>query len=522
MIVKKRIDLRKSYDQIKAKAKKYVERSHYEKGLRQMEYAASIAWRFPVLSEFVDDELERMIEHVTDALLPDLVIENSDTGLACKEGRRVVFYNGQIIDNGALCEQYLIFLLSHGYRILFIVPDSRNTKAGKNILTRLSTNRNVEIFIPESRSKIEKIRQITDKVRQFNPHFSFLHFLPNDVVGYASFVKFNNHRRYYIVHNDHTFWLGKGCGDYFLEFRQLGVRITMDKRSIDRTKIVHLPFYPIDSGVSFKGFPADFSNKVVGLSGANLYKYFKDPELKYFHAIKKLIENHSNFVFCLCGNGNPEQVEWIHSFIKEYRLEERFYYLGNRPDFYALVGNIDIMFESYPIGGGLTMLFAINQGVAMTGIGSKTTFPGPTEEYLDFAEYQQPVTFDEFEKDASKLISDPLYRENNVKIFSQALAKREDFDSKLENILLEGENYTDPLKFNLIVKCPEDSDFDMFFNDGDKLGEMYKRAWISSFINGKWLMRICSLLITLRYSGMRSVIARVRTFYVKSLTARRK
>ena len=487
-----------AYNSAKIKAQIAIDSAKWERALRKIEYASAIAWHNPILEEFIDDELEAMLSRIASQL-----IEPVHLPTLSKQQKRAVFYNGQIVDTGGLTEQYLDFLVANDYEVLFVVSDIKNTVLGQRILLRLEENIKTHVVILEHGSKLQKIRQLHQLIVAFDPDFSFLHFLPNDVVGFAVYIQITGRPRYYIVHNDHTFWLGKSCSDYFLEFRQLGVKTSIEKRGIAEVKIINVPYYPINSGVPFQGFPFDPEGKVVGLTGALLAKYFRDPELEYFEHIKNLINVHPDFIFCLCGPGTVEQVHAIQSFIDRNDLGEQFYYLGKRSDFYALVGEIDILFESYPQRGGLTVLFATNQNKAVVGMAAKSSESGTTEGFLDVTDYHQPLTWGDFEKEASRLITDRDYRENNASKFSRISYNKVSFDAKLKEVIREGFLFRDVLRFNQHVETPSLSSYKMLFTRGQTVSEFLCRAKCDAFIDTMLCRRLIILCITIYFNGIK-------------------
>lgn len=500
-----------AYHQAVVRVKALLEAGNLERALRHAEYAASIAWHRPILPEFVDERLEGLVDGVTSEFLQLHTFPRAERS---GKRKRAVLYNGQIIDTGALTEQYLNYLLNEDYEVLFVVQDAQNTRAGKKILQRLSQCEQVQVLLLDSGARIRKIQQLHLAIIDFNPDCSFLHFLPNDIVGYAAFSKLIGRPRYYIVHNDHTFWIGKGCSDYFLEFRQLGVRTAIECRGIDENKVVNLPYYPIHSGVPFQGFPFDSTGKVVGLSGAQLSKYFRDPDLRYFLSIKKLLDTHEDFVFCLCGAGTVSQVDWINHFIRENGFEERFFYLGKRPDFYELIGQIDILFESYPQRGGLILLFATNQGKAVVGIGSRQRYPGTTDQYLDIKDYQQPQSVSEFEIEASRLILDREYRAENAQKFIQTRYNRVDFDTKLKKILDHSFQFKDPLIFFQHVSDPRILNYDFLLNTEQGISEFLWRSKVRAYVDGVLARCFFDVFLTLRFNGVKRLILRGRKYLI--------
>jgi len=421
-----KIFLEEEYNYYKKKAFYFFIKNQFEECLLCIKFCGRIAWGYPILFNFCDNELEELLCKVKDEL--NLSHEYNQK----QKQKKVIFYNSQIIDSGALTEQYLHYFIENNYQVLVIVPDKKNTEKGQNILHTIRNHENIELFIPDVSKDINKIEVIDSVVRQYGATNSFLHFVPNDVVGFTVFSDLTFLKKYYIVHNDHTFWFGKSCSDFFLEFRNFGCRLAVQRRLIDYKKIYSLPYYPIIQKTEFQGFPFDPRQKIIGFSGANLYKYYLDPELKFFFAIKELLLRNNDFVFCLAGFGDSTIVE---KFIKDNELQDRFFYLGQRNDFYSLVGHIDILFESYPFKGGLTVLYAVENQKAITGIANNKTASGSIEDFFGLIDYEQAQNFSDFINEADLLIKDKEFRSENARMFAISKYKKSLFDNSLSAIL---------------------------------------------------------------------------------------
>jgi hypothetical protein len=434
----------------KKKSFEYYKKGLLIKSLKCIEYCGTLAWDLPIVEQFCDVELEALIGDIKNA-------NHSTPDLTDTKVNRIVFYNSQIVDSGALHEQYLNYFIQKKYEVLFIVPDLKNTRLGEGILKTIDKNPLITLFVAGSKNPLKKIQAIENEIIRYCPQKAFIHLTPYDIVGFACFYSLNSIKRYYIVHNDHTFWFGKTCSDYFIEFRKFGYLLSIERRGIDCSKIYHLPFYPIKQNIPFKGFPVDIHGKVIGLSGANLYKYFLDPELKYFLAIKELILRNDNFIFFLTGWGDNEIVE---KFIIENTLSDRFIFLGKRNDFYELMGNIDILFESYPLKGGLTVVYAVENHKAITGIGDNRNASGCLEDFFDLTTYSQPQNFEDFITEADHLIKSETARKSNAAKFKNSKYNKSDFESGL-SLILEGVKpcedpiYKESLKLDNEYYCNE-------------------------------------------------------------------
>jgi hypothetical protein len=342
----------------------FLNRIQYEFAYFLLEYAGSIARRYPILASYSDDELE---ESLKSSFLPS---DNSTSNNQIGEKGKVVFYNSQIVDKGALTQQYLDYLIQKEYEILLIIPDKRATVLGESILDQINNYPKGALYISEGKRR-EKIQKIHEVISGFDPEFNLIHLSPEDVIGFTVFSNFSIGLRFYIVHNDHTFWLGKKCADYFLEFRPFGVNIATSRRKIPQEKIILNKYYPIIDEVPFQGFPEKAQGKVIGFLAANLYKLSMDKSLKFLTLIATVLKRNPNFLFMMAGYGNGAI---IFDFIKKNNLEDQFIFLGKRKDFAEVVSNIDILIGSYPLCGGLVTQYAATFLKPIISFSSKELF----------------------------------------------------------------------------------------------------------------------------------------------------
>jgi hypothetical protein len=493
--------LMKEYLWYKGKSLEYFHAGDLSNSLRCIEYCGSIAWFYPILYEYCDPELEALIGKIKDVHPPCPAFADSKTN-------RVVFYNSQIVDSGALTEQYLNYFIEKKFEVLFIIADLKNTNGGKGILKTIKKNPLITLYVASGKDPLKKIQAIENEIFNYRPQKAFIHLIPNDVVGFACFYSLKTIKRYYIVHNDHTFWFGISCSDYFIEFRKFGYLLANERRGIDCSKIFHLPYYPIKQEVQFEGFPLDVKGMVVGLSGGNLYKYYMDPELKYFHAIKELILKNENFIFFLTGWGDCEIVR---RFIDDNNLNDRFIFLGKRNDFNELIGNIDILFESYPFKGGLTVLYGVENHKAITGIGDNRNASGCLEDFFDLNDYSQPQNIQDFIDEASQLIKSESARKENAAKFMKSRYNKVDFESGL-NAILEGASPSEEKIYNENLKLDDNyyldeylrlpfSEFDFYFRKFFYLKDLMPlKERISLFMHLYKLNRVAMKKRILRYS----------------------
>jgi len=420
-----KVFLEKEYFNAKQSAIFAFNNNQINKALSFCRYAARIAWDYPILSRFCDDELEDFIITTVNTYIKSVEVSNTN-----RSG--IVFYCSWLGDNNALIEQYLYYFIENNLKTLLILPNIKETKFATNILKRISKASNITLYFLRSEKDIEKIQSIRNVVKEFSPEKIFLHFWPNDIIGFAAFAGIHGVNRYFIDHGDHVFWIGKKCSDFFIEFRKFGITLSLKRREIPIGKILHIPFYPINNGTEFKGFPFDRKNKIVLVSGANLYKYYLDPELLYFKTIARLLKENINLIFCLCGSGDPSEINKI--FI-ENNVNNQFFFLGQRNDFYSLVGQCDILLSSYPLTGGLTMLFAIEQKIPVIGISVDYNASGSIQDFLEIKDYLEPKNFEEFYNACEILIRNIKEREKLALLLYENQYKKKCFIKKIDLLM---------------------------------------------------------------------------------------
>ncbi|MCK4663291.1 MAG: hypothetical protein KAT68_10525 [Bacteroidales bacterium] len=444
--------LLKEYQNIKKQAKKATQDNRFNKALNLYKYAGKIAWEYPIIPQFIDEDIEHDLKSITEKSCPAYKFTPDISH------DRIVYYCSWLGDNGALVEQYLDYFASSEFNVLIIVPDKKETRMGPTIIQKIKSTKNVQLFIPKSKNILNKINEIRVKIQLVKPYFAFQHFWPNDVIGFSIFCDLTMTKRFFINHGDHIYWFGKNCADYFIEYRKFGIALSVYRRGININNILHIPFYPINNQSAFSGFHFDPKEKIIGIGGANLYKYYLDKNLTYFKIIADLLTKNKNFIFLLCGAGNPDK---IIDMIKKADVENRFFYLGKRKDYYSLIGKCNILFESYPFRGGLTMLFAIEQKIPVIGITSDYNSSGSIQDFLGISNYKEPINFKEFYYKANLLIQSKKERNNLVEILSNNNYNKKAFTTSVDSLIKEDYHSlrykNDDLSLHLIdEKCLQD------------------------------------------------------------------
>jgi len=427
-----------SFISAKGRMKKEMQNGNYEKTLLEAEIAAQIATMHPILPSFVDEELE-------DFLIDGYKYHYEEICYKPIKGN-VVFYNSQIANRGALSQQYLNYLTAKEYSVLVIVPLKQNTLFGDDIIKQIEESENVEIFIPNGNGFKKRIESLRKRILEFRAEYTFIHLLPYDAMGFSVLANLKSSIRYYIVHNDHTFWLGKKMANYFIEFRDFGKSIALSRRKIPSNQILECPYYPIVEQRPFEGFSFDHKGKIIALLASNPYKIMMDGKRTLLNLILEVIKENENFIVVIAGRFSKN----LDNFINKNRLKGRLIPIGQRSDFSALMRKVDIYINSYPLIGGLTTQFAVEARIPIV------SYTKPALKSTNWAEgliahSDIEITFTDkhrFKNRLNELIRYPELRlefkdEKNISTYS-----RSDFENKLDIII------QDPLMNTINKKMP--------------------------------------------------------------------
>lgn len=418
------------YSKYKTRAFEFFKAGEIERALICIKFCGFLAYNFPVLETFCDDDLEMLLLEIGGKLTGEYQTQKPPSS------NRVVFYDSLSIDNSGLTQQYLRYLISEGYEVLFIVGDASQLIKASDIVKEVESYEKGHLYVCPEKSQTGKIVDIMRAVGEFAPASAFLHMAPNDASGVAVFSRCSQVKRYFINLTDHAFWLGKSCGDIFLEFRKVGYSISVRNRGIAPEKLRINYYYPIQKTTEFQGFAFDTKDKVIGFAGGSLYKILADKDEVFLRTIAGLLKDYDNFLFILAGWGNTSR---LNSFIKNNNLEKKLYYIGKRSDIDQVFKRIDIYFNTYPFMGGLMTHYAINNDKAVVGlVDPELRSLNSLEGFLDLEGYITPSSQKEFFGEASRLIADENYREDNARRFAQKKVTNEDFNSNLTTIIRDG------------------------------------------------------------------------------------
>jgi len=87
----------------------------------------------------------------------------------------------------------------------------------------------------------------------------------------------------------------------------------------------------------------------------------------YFQAIKSILLANNNAILFIAGSGDDT---FLNQFINNNKFEKRIFLLGHRKDINAIMKITDLYINTFPIGGGLMMQYALINNVPVISYAS--------------------------------------------------------------------------------------------------------------------------------------------------------
>lgn len=424
-------NIKQGYKGIKHLAQEAFAEGDCEASLDYIKKCVTIAQQFNWI--YADDELEDLLERIGHKLL----------GVPSKEFQpvkdRVVFYDA-FCKSFVLALQYIEALASAGKEVMYITTADdlakRKTRFA-DILDEVGAYPSVKVVVVPPGKDAERNHYFHDAVVGFCPEQILLHMVADAVVLPALYVLPSAIKRYIINLADQTFWLGKNAIDYSIEFRQFGVSVSQQRRGIKPERQLLVPFYPINDGIPFQGFPEQCTpDKVIVFSGGDLYKVL-DEKRMFWRLVKRLLNENPEVVFLFATKISDGINYVIDRFVKDNGFEGRFVYINYRKDINEVFKHCDIYMGTCPASGSLmSQLAAVNAKPIL-----QYYYPGTPDD-----ETEQAICFNDkfsisfqdeerFMEEAHRLVSDEAYRKRQGERLKHTMITPEQFNGLVADSL---------------------------------------------------------------------------------------
>lgn len=400
-----------------------IKEENYEDALNLISACANVLYQTNI--RYYDEELEQGLGIISNKVIDYKFFSTIDDN--------VLFWDGFGLDFRGLARIY-IKALGALKKLIYVTYKDRKDMIPETISLVRSFGGEVRFIKREKLHTIDSIQQLNAIVREVSPRHIFLYSAPDDVVATTVLYAYEGVlKRYQINLTDHAFWLGAGCIDTCIEFRNYGASITKEYRKINEKRIVVIPYYAVvDKEKVFQGYPFELKEgqKVI-FSGGSLYKTQGD-DGKYYQMVTHILESHPEAVFWYAGSGDDSGLK---NLMEKY--PGRVVYTAERDDLFQVMEHCDVYLSTYPMAGGLMTQYAAMAGKVPLTLKSIVS----SEEIL--RNYDKiNVEFDEPEKlygELDKLLGSEKYKNERAGEMCSSVITAEQFQEEIDK-LLKGEN----------------------------------------------------------------------------------
>lgn len=426
------LELRKDWRKVKTLIKKEVQAGDFERSILLIEQASNLAYIYNFVRDYWDPEIDHYIQQVSLALTAQ-----HEIGHVSSNPDKIVFFDHFVLENRGFAQQYLDVFINNGLEVLYVIDDERNYRPKNRIIETIERYQKGYISVLKAPSRVGKFYELLGIIKEFNPRKVFFHTAPWEIisccVAYALQGKSTN-KCYLLNITDHAFWPGITCFEFIVDWRSVGFNINRKLKGKEEKKlfVIPTPSY-LDETIAFQGFPDIPSGKIIGFSGGSFYKIL-DRQNTFLNLVKEVIHQNEDFVFIFAAVGGRAKVE---EFVRENRLESRFFVIGDRRDIGQIFKRIDIFFNTYPFSGGLMMKYSIACNKPILSFAHPKLLNSRLDVVLDCALSEEHLIFEKgkYLEVAAKLINDPLYRACYSKYYRQLSAESDRFNERVTQLL---------------------------------------------------------------------------------------
>ncbi len=423
-------DIDKKINIIRQKILKTAQKKQYESALLLIKCLANILFGYN--QYYTDDFLEEQMQSLQEELLKTM---NKPLRVVPNRKTSIFFYDGVGVDDG-LELIYIKGLLTADNHVVYLVRET--AKGHFPILQSWLQRYDAEIiYMPSGLSILEEYQYIYDVQNRSDIAAGFLYALPYDVSGVMAFMSAKGrYIRYRIDFVDHAYWLGGiRAFDYCIEFRDFGAMISRYFRKIPKESIIMLPYYPyIDKKKEFAGFPFPIKeDDFIIFSGGTLYKTIDDKENLYYKMVEFCLHEFEHTKFWYSGSGEESDAVELKKLQQKY-TGRVFWSEQGRTDLYQVLRHVDLYLNTYPVGGGLMLQYAVIAGRV------PLIFTRTIESRTLINQEKLGIEFNDFEawkEEVKKLILDEDYRKNKEKKVANSCIDSDNFEKNLLKILKE-------------------------------------------------------------------------------------
>lgn len=427
-------DIKQGYRGLKKIAQKSVKEGDFYNGMVFIARCTTVASQFNWI--YADDELEELLDTIAKSKIDSSFASNYEP-----DENHWVFFD-DYCTSYVLALQWMRALSKFGKKILYITARTTlNNPQFSNVLDVIKKTPNVTVEVVPSVSTFERANHLFRLITGFNASKLFLHKAMYSIIQLPLCVLPEKMKVYNINLGDQFFWLGRNNIDYNIEFRPFGASVSLQKRGFRKEQLLMVPFYPIDDGNPFEGFPEGCQGKTVIFSGGDYYKTF-DEKGTYWRLVKSVLDKHPDVVFLFATKRDNKDYSDMAKFVADNHFEGRFIHSEFRKDIYQVFAHCDIYMGTTPVSGSLMSQLAAINGKPILQYYAPGTPDDETEQALCVNDKFQ-ISYHsekEFLDEADKLINDAEYRKKQGQRLKNAMIQPDQFDELVRKTLSANES----------------------------------------------------------------------------------
>lgn len=394
-----------------------IQKQNYEKAMATIAYGCNLLYQFN--QKYMDSEFENGVVRIA----ADYQKKYADVMKHYKsDSNTVLFYDGFGMDIRGVSKVNMNAIAKNGYRLIYVLPETSRGRMPETEKMMEGMNVIWE-YIDMKKSYTKWLEETLAVIFKYAPKAMFYYTTPYDSPGAVAFAAMEGKAdRFLIDLQDHAFWLGVKCNDYFCGSRQVSASNLLYERGARKEQLLrHGGSVLIDkTEYDHSGLPFDPENTKFIFSGGSLYKTLGDPELYYYKIVRHILKTHDDVYFLYAGDGDTSEMLKITS-----EFSDRAFLIKERKDFYYLITKCVFYLNTYPMFGGMMMKYS-----AYAGKLPVTLRHGDDSNWLLYEQDKRKIEYDTYEElitDVDRLLTDEDYLREREALLEGSVVSEEQF-----------------------------------------------------------------------------------------------
>ncbi len=420
-------DVKNDYRKIKSLVAQSIQKRRFDLAISYMELAAHIMTGYQLNS--IDNDIEDNLSVLSQNMLPGKREVNATE-------KRVILYDPQGNEYRGLVWIYADALLKLKYHVVYMTY-KKNEIYIQNLQKLLEEGGGKIIYL-KHRQDEETVYEIDSCISKIQPFTFMVLGHPTDIAVFIALAHYGKSlKKVYISMEDHGYCAGISTMDHLIEFRNYGYTMSVMERGIEKEKISVLPYYPIDTGIEFKGFDFPYENKKIIFSGGSLYK--TEGSEKFYQIIEYILKHYQDTIFVFASNGNEGE---FRKRLTKGTDTGRVFFIRERRDLPGCMKACFFYLSTYPIPGALMAQYASVAGRIPLTLQLKGGGATDIRSVLSDTDLNG-IIFDNIQSlfdEIDRLMEDEEYKKSQEEKVKNTVITKEEFERNLDQILKDGQS----------------------------------------------------------------------------------